>query len=400
MPTLTALVESGQNIGTLVIVTGQDKAKVLLNGKLRGNTPSGGVLRVPNLEPGEYIVHVSKTGFQDLPDQKIRVRKGEQAKLTFDLQPIPRFATLSVQGGTPGTAVFIDQAQVGTVQSDGSLTVAAINPGDHTLELRKDRFKSRQSRKHFVAGANVSLTGADAVLEAATGELRVTFTPADATVMLTKPGQTPIRLSSGNTMSLPPGTYTLNARTADNFARTATVEVVAGQSKTLDLPLAPSGMSKWDDPAGWKQEKDVFVHKGGDFVLYSTSPTTGTFSFSAVLLKGHRLQWVLNYVGPNDYDLFQMDENNFYRVPVRDGQKGDEFKMPHKSDKKTFHTIQIMVTPTEIVHQTREGDHWVVLDKWSSPGNNPTLGKFGFYIPGNDQVALSNFSHYGDLNAR
>ncbi len=400
MPTLTAFLESGQNIGTLVIVTGQDKAKVLLNGKLQGATPSGGVLRIPNLEPKEYVVHVSKNGFQDVPDQKIRVRKGEQAKLTFDLEPIPHFATLSIQGGTPGTAVLVDQAQVGTVQNDGSVTVATINPGDHTVELRKDRFKSRQYKKHFVAGANVPLAAADALLEAATGELHVTFTPPDATVTLTKPGEAPIKVSSGNTMNLPPGTYTVNARTSENLSRTTTVEVVAGQSKTLDLPLAPSGMSNWDDPAGWKQEKNVFIRKGGDFVLYSTTPTTGTFTFSAVLLKGRRLQWVLNYLGPGDYDLFQMDENNFYRVLVRSGQKGEEFKVPHKSEKKAFHTIQILVTPTEIVHQARENDDWVVLDKWNAPGNNPAIGKFGFYIPGNDQVALSNFSHYGDLSPR
>ena len=400
MPTLTAFLESGQNIGTFVIVTGQDKAKVLLNGKLQGNTPSGGVLRVPNLEPGEYFVHVSKTGFLDVPDQKIRVRKGEQAKLTFDLQPIPRFATLSVQGGTPGTAVFVDQAQVGTVQNDGSLTVATINPGDHTLELRKDRFKSRQYKKHFVAGVNVSLAAADAVLEAATGELHVTFTPADATVTLTKPRRDSHKVEQRQHYELAAGNVHGKRQNRENFARTTTMEVVAGQSKTLDLPLAPSGMSNWDDPAGWKQEKNVFIRKGGDFVLYSTTPTTGTFTFSAVLLKGHRLQWVLNYVGPGDYDLFQMDENNFYRVLVRSGQKGEEFKVPHKSEKKAFHTIQILVTPTEIVHQAREDDDWVVLDKWNAPGNNPAIGKFGFYIPGNDQVALSNFSHYGDLSPR
>jgi hypothetical protein len=29
-----------------------------------------------------------------------------------------------------------------------------------------------------------------------------------------------------------------------------------------------------------------------------------------------------------------------------------------------------------------------------------SLGRFGFYIPGNDQVALSSFGHYVDLNTR
>jgi len=42
----------------------------------------------------------------------------------------------------------------------------------------------------------------------------------------------------------------------------------------------------------------------------------------------------------------------------------------------------------------------VVLDRWTQPGSNLSLGKFGFYIPGNDQVALSSFGHYVDLNTR
>jgi hypothetical protein len=119
-----------------------------------------------------------------------------------------------------------------------------------------------------------------------------------------------------------------------------------------------------------------------------------------VLLKGRRLQWVLNYTGPNDYDLFQMDENYFYRAPVRGGQKGEEVKVPHKSDKKGFHAVQILVSSSEIVHQLREGQNWVPLDKWSPPGKDATAGKFGFYITGNDQIALSNFNHYADLNPR
>jgi hypothetical protein len=48
----------------------------------------------------------------------------------------------------------------------------------------------------------------------------------------------------------------------------------------------------------------------------------------------------------------------------------------------------------------REGQNWVPLDKWSPPGKDATAGKFGFYIPGNDQIALSNFNHYADLNPR
>jgi serine/threonine protein kinase len=397
-PTLATFLQSGQNIGTLVIVTGEDKARVYLNGQLQKGTTQGGQLRIPNLEPKDYEVTVSKAGFQDLPPQKVRVRRGEQTKLSFNLQPVPHLASLSIQSGTPGAQVLIDQAPVGVIQPDGTFNLATITAGDHVVELRKDRFVSKRIQKHFAAGSNVALAGADAVLQAGTGELRITFSPPEAVVNLARAGEAPVKLASGSPLSLPPGTYTLTARIADSVTRSSTVEVVAGQSKGFDLPLAPSGMSRWDDPAGWKSDKNGFVHKGGDFVLYGVSPASGTFAFSVMLQKGHRLQWVVNYVDSNNYVLFQIDENNFYRTVMHNGQKSDEFKAPHKSDKKSFRFMQIRVAPNEIVNQTKDGDAWVVLDKWSMPGANLAAGKFGFYIPGNDQVALASFSFYADLN--
>jgi eukaryotic-like serine/threonine-protein kinase len=399
-PSLTTFLESGQNVGTLLVVTGQDKTKVFINGKAVEEATRGGQLRIPNLEPKDYLVRVSKNGYMELPDQKIRIRKGEQSRLIFNLQPIPHLASLSIQGAAPGTTVLVDQISVGTVQPDGTLNISTINPGDHIVELRKDRFRPKQVKKHFVAGAAVSLAAADSVLEAAPAELKITFSPPDAQVTLTKPGESATRVASGNTLSLSAGSYTLNARMADGFTRTSTVDVAAAQSRTLDLPLAPSGMAKWDDAAGWKQDKGSYVHKGGDFVLYGVSPTSGTFVFSAMLAKGHRLQWVVNCIDSNNYVLFQMDDNNFYRSVVRNGQKTDEIKVPNKSEKKSFRTIQIRVEPNQIVHQIKQGDSWASLDRWVQQGGNPTQGKFGFYIPGSDQVALSSFGHYVDLNTR
>jgi hypothetical protein len=389
--------ESGHNMGTLIVVAGQDDARVFLNGKLQRQLTQAGQLRLPNLELKDYVVQVSKSGFEDPPQQTIRIRKGEEAKLIFNLQLQPRLASLTIQGGAPGTTVLVDQTVVGIVQPDGTLSVSSINSGDHTLELRKERFRARQFKKHFAVGGTVSLSAADAAMEAAPGELKITFAPADANVALVK-GELLKIVSSGVSLNLAPGTYTLTARTAERFTRSSTLEVIAGQSKTLDLSLAPSGMSKWDDPGAWKHEGDSFIRKGGDFVLYGVVPASGTFAFSAMLTKGHLLQWVLNYNDPKNYILFQMDDNNFYRTLIRNGNKTDEIIVPHKGEKKSFRTLQIRVSPTELVHQIKNGDSWTVLDSWTQPGANLSLGKFGFYITGNDQVALSSFAHYADLN--
>ena len=157
-------------------------------------------------------------------------------------------------------------------------------------------------------------------------------------------------------------------------------------------------MSKWDDPAGWKHEGDSFTRKGGDFVLFGVTPTSGTFVFSAMVTKGRLLQWVFNYTDSKNYVLLQIDDNNFYRCVYRNGQKTEEIIAPRKSDKKSFRTLQIRVSPTELIHEIKDGDGLKVLDRLTQPGINLTQGKFGFYIPGSDEVAVSSFVHYGDLN--
>ena len=386
-----------RNKGTLMVVTGQDDAKVFLNGKLQRQATQGGQLRLQELDPKDYVVQVSKNGFKNPPQQKIRIHKGEEAKLVFNLQPQPSLAVLSVQGGTPGTTVLVDQTPLGSIHSDGTFSVSSINPGDHTIELRKDRYKPRQLKKHFIAGSATSLLASEAALEGLPGELKISFTPADANVAVVK-GDLLKFVSSGVPLNLAPGTYTLTARTAERFTRSATVEVSPGQSKSVDLSLAPNGMSKWEDPGGWKREKDSFVRKGGEFVLYGVAPSAGTFVFSAMPTKGHVLQWVINYTDPKNYMLVQMDDSSFYRVVIRNGEKTDEIRVPDKEDKKGFRTLQIRVNATEVVQQVKHGDSWSVLDRWTHSGTNPGAGKFGFYIPGNDQVAISSFSHYGDLN--
>jgi len=390
---------SGQNVGSLLIVAGQDEASVFLNGKRQRQLTRGGQLRLPNLELRDYVVQVSKSGYQDPPQQSVRVRNGDEAKLVFNLQPQPRMASLSIQGGVPGVTVLVDQSPVGTIQADGTLVVSTVNPGDHTVELRKDRFKPRQLKKHFVAGATVSVAAAEAALDAAPGELKISFTPPDAKVALVKGDLLKI-VSSGVPLSLDAGTYTLTTRTADRVTRSSSVEVVAGQSKALDLSLAANGMSKFDDPGAWKHEGDSFSRRGGDFVLYGVVPTSGTLTFSAMPTKGHLLQWVFNYTDPRNYLLLQIDENNFYRSVVRNGEKTDEIIVPHKGDKKGLRTLQIRVSPTELVHQMKLGDSWKVLDRWTQPGANLSQGKFGFYIPGNDQIEVSSFAHYADLNTK
>lgn len=397
-PSLSTFLQSGKNIGTLVVMTGQDGVKVFVNGVAQKNPTKAGQLSIAGLEPKEYTISVSKPEFQAVAPQKVVVRKGEN-KLLFVLTPILRVASLSIRGGPPGAQVLIDDKPVGALLPDGSLLLPSINPGQHTIVFRKDRFEPRRVVKNFVAGQETVITGPDVAMQQSTGVLRITFSPPEAVVTLAKAGEGPIKATSGQSLVLAPGSYTIVARMGE-ISTTKTVEVVAGQTTGIDLPFAPNGMSKWDDPSSWKPEQNAYVHRGGGFVLYGVSPTSGAFSFSVELQKGKRLQWFLNYTSPRDYVLFQMDENNFYRSVFRNDQESEQAKIPHKIQKKAFQTMRIRVTPSEIVHEIKDGDTWFTLDRFASPGPDLSVGRFGFNLPGKDQVAIMNFNHYPSLDSR
>ena len=400
-PALMMFLVSDQDIGTLLIVTGEDNVQVYLNNQLQKRTTQGGQLRISNLALKDYVVRVAKSGFPDVPEQTATIHKGDISRLNFTLKPPQHLPSFVIDGGAAGIAVFFDGAPAGTIPADGKFALATVSPGDHVIELRKVGFTSKTLRKHFVAGATVTVSGAEAALEPATTQLKITFTPADAVVTIVKNGDpVPTKVTSGTPLTVAPGNYQLTARVG-NFPRSIPLEVAAGESRTIGpLSLAPGGMQDFDDAAGWKSNQGWFLHRGGGFVLYKTSPTSGTFVFSAMLEKGHRLQWVFNYTDDHNYALFQMDENYFYRSEVRGGQVTEEAKVPFKTEKKKSRTFQIVVTPNRIVHQIQQGDAWVPLDSWNQSGSNLSSGKFGFYLPGSDEVELSNFNHYSELKLR
>ena len=77
-------------MGTLVVVAGQEGATVFLNGNPQQQLTHNGKLRISNLETRDYVVRVSKSGFQDPPPQNIRIRRGEQTQISFSLAPAAR----------------------------------------------------------------------------------------------------------------------------------------------------------------------------------------------------------------------------------------------------------------------------------------------------------------------
>lgn len=166
-PALTVFLSADRNVGNLLIVTGEDGATVLLNGKKYQRTTKHGQLVIANLTPKKYTVSVVKDGFQAVASQDVAIQKGQGAKLVFALQPAPTVASLVIAGATPSAEVMLDGRPLGKIEQDGSFSASNIKPGPHTIRLRTAQFKPKELQREFVAGESVRLNANEVALESA-----------------------------------------------------------------------------------------------------------------------------------------------------------------------------------------------------------------------------------------
>jgi hypothetical protein len=403
-PMLTVFLKTSVDAGTLIVSTGQDDVRVFLDGKEYRQRTQRGQLRIETL--GKVAVRVARSGFEDAPAQTVEVKSGAEVRLRFDMKPLPQSGWLEIHGAIAGTEVFIDQRNVGAAGPDGSLTLSDIRPGDHAIELRREQYLPKRLQRSFRAGQAVVLTGADVVLAAAGGTVRIARNPASASVTYRRGDETEAHEVHGNQIDLPPGSYAFSARAPGFADSTARVQLAAGENRQVEFTLAarPSppapaqakGMAEFEDAQSWKKEGDNWVHEGGGFVPYKLPPK-GVFTFTVALRKGGgafragQIRWCLQYLDPKDYLLYEMDRKNFWAGVVEKGKRLERVKAPHNLGSQKAFTIQIEVTSDRVVQKVRVGNDWKVLDTFVEPGRDFTQGKFGFLIQGNDEIAVSDF---------
>jgi len=350
-PMLTVFLKSDLNLGTLVVSTGEDDVRVFLNGKEYKRKTQRGEVRIPTL--GKFSVKVSKDGFEEVPPLAAEIKKGADTRLEFKLTPLPKPATLQIAGGTPGADVLIDDRAAGVTGLDGSFSNNSVPPGDHAIEVGRDKFMPRRFQLRFVAGQTVAIVGGDAVLVAE---------------RLPPPPPPPVekKIEASIKENLPPP------------------------------PPAQGTISDFEDPSQWHQDNGAFVHRGSAFLSYKLPPK-GVFTFTAQspkggFLRGGKVRWRLMYTDNRNYAEFEIGNNSFVSRVVQDGKAAERTKVLLKDlDKQKDWTIQIDVTPEHIVHRLRSGPGWMPVDAWSEPGVHFADGKFGFFAQGNDGIALTDF---------
>lgn len=399
MPSVTAYLKADINNGTLVVTTNEDDVQVFLNGKEYRRRTRRGQLRIQTV--GNVTVRVVKPGYEPVPEQQIEVKKGEETTLAFHLKPLPQQAALQIRNVAPGTEILLDDRVLGRTGPDGSLSTAGLNPGEHAIEARRDGFIPRRILRTAKAGETLAIGGAELALVASTASIRVAVSPADAIVTYRRGDDGPLRTLRETTAKLEPGTYTFAARAPNYTEHSEKVTLSAGESRTVEISLArevkpapaaapapPAALTSW---AGWSREDGEYVRKGGNRVVVRSGSLDGTITFTAHLRKGGnlfrggKLRW---FVGDAEQSSqFEIDKKRF-SAKGPGISRSTEHGRDGGGDDRTF-TIQVEITPERIVHRMKSGSGWVTLDSEPVTGNK---SMFGFIIPGNDEVAISDFS--------
>jgi hypothetical protein len=348
-------------------------------------------------------VRVVKDGFRPSETETVNIAKGQEAVVKFTLVPVERLAALVLDRMTPGTQVSVDDAVIGKVGSDGRLSHNGITPGRHTVLLTLPGYEPMRVPRDFPAGEPVNLSGL--ALLPSDGSLEIVADPT-TNIAITRGGQVFRRVTGSAKLSLPAGSYSIAPEGSAGVSSSSTVTLAAGESKTVDLRSVVTGPELFDAPQRWVKNDRWFIRRGGGFVLYNSPRPIGRFSFTTRLPRGSRfgiiggtppVRWVVGYTDPRNYVHLQIDDRSFSRYEVIDGKRQAEQRSPHNIPQNAqFVHVHIEVKANQIEHQvSHDGKDWRVLDTWTPPPRGSLEnGRFGFYLPGDDEIAISNFEFH------
>jgi hypothetical protein len=222
------------DVGSILITTDEPGAQVAVDGAARGRTP----IHVQGLTPGEHTVVVTGAG-EAREERTVEVRAGAREVLAVALLPQPEpTGSLAVSTEPAGATVVVD----GEPRGQTPITVDALSPGEHRLEVSLDGYDPADRITTVVGGERADVAIALTPGTPRPGRIIATASREDAFLIVDglSRGRVPITLEQ-----IAPGTHAIRvvAQGATPFEMECTIRF--GETCTVDAPLvaAPVAVS-------------------------------------------------------------------------------------------------------------------------------------------------------------
>lgn len=389
--TLTAIVDSDPNTGTLLVQTNENGANisVLGGGKevARGQSQKG-VFRAPNLKAGKYAVRASKDGYDtDTAEQTVDIQKGEDKTISFQFKARPVSANAKVRL-TPGSELFVDGVSQGTI-SDEFRTLDNLKPGGHVFRAQKGRqFRPSEKPIDVAAGQNVDV---DLRLTPAPVPVDIKKGPADATVTYVRGTDPTVHPVNGTHVELPEGDYKFTARAAGYLENNAQRHVSWDSVQLIDLTQSPEqpALTLSDWKGVWTSTSDYWQRNAEGLILFPKAISVGYVQFTIHWDGGKNgVQWLLSYANEKNYIQCEINDDGFQAIRVSDGKR--EPLAPKKPVAKlAWYSIRVEARADGGTVSLQNGKAWEVLADWR--GVAAAESKFGFNIPAGQRLYISSF---------
>jgi len=357
---------------------------------------TAGVLAMAALITIALLVRALPSGGPSLPAPPVEVPPPPVATSVLSIRQFPR-----------GVEVFLNGTRIGVIGNDGAFSYAGIQAGNHNLQFTGRTIESTMISRRFAAGETMMLTPAEITLPPVLTAIRVSA-DEDAQVALVRDGAVLETFMGANTVRMAEGSYVMTVRGPAGIVTSRPVKVSAGVPQTVDAnAILVRGLERFDQ-AGWRVADSWVSRKGGGLVLYGQTTTIGAFRFTVRLdgsgnpfSSGDRLTWFVGYVNDRNHVRFEMDRRTFYRSDRVNGRERTVEITHGISPSLPFVHLSVELSGTSVVHRfSTDGSTWQVMDAWTkatTPGppdagrRTPFDGKFGFYVPGKDEIFISNF---------
>ena len=373
----------------LRVTSNVEGAQLIVNGKQQKWRLYKGAY-VERVEPGKYTVKLFKPGYEDISEQSVTLAKGEMKKLQFVLNALPVTASLAIDGGTPGTEVWIDQALKGHLDAAGRFNFD-LTSGPHDIRLNNDLFEPKELEKRiFTAGQQVRISGAEARLKPL-GSINFQISTQGADIKYMSEGETSWHSARNEGVPLKAGRYQVLI-SADNYeTRDETVTVESGRVTNVSgylkakvakrIEALPPPEQNLLPPDAWEQDDSGFsVNRKG---IGWIAGKNGNFKIE-LLRKSRKLavfggtvEWMIGVRNKGkDKVVYKLSsDGSLTRSVTTNGKLALDQKVERVSAVGDSFQLQILIEPTRIV--IRDAGKGTV-DDYSDPGANFTAGSFGF----------------------
>ena len=248
-------------------VTGEELGLFLKNNVPEYNPtqhPQYGKIRDINLDKGDFVFVLASSG---------AVVEAPAKPKTGHATSSPTDATVSVETGISGAAVFIDGKPVGT----GNIRDLGVTAGSHRIRVEKPGYAPYERTITIASGRSASLYVDLSPAKVRNGRLYVDARPGDARIRILNIGP-----AFYQGMDLPAGNYHVEVSAIGYDTKTLWVGLASGEDKQLDIRLSKatatvSGVSPFGAPAGGAVEKTITNSLGMKFVYIPP----GTFTMGS-----------------------------------------------------------------------------------------------------------------------